>query len=239
MIKPILYVNGDSHSAGAEAANPCAFAEDDPEFEHLGRKPHPANAKVAWPTLLAKKLGYELVLDAESASSNARIIRTTKNWIGTNQSNLDRVVIVIQWSGWEREEWLDQDGTYYQVNASGLDHVPAHWHDRYREFVVNVDWNKATKFWHDAIYQFHSELKNQNIKHVFFNGHSTFSNIRDQYQWHGRYLWPYSLDHSYNSLLKSNGFEYVNPKTYHFGADAHCFWAEFMLHCLTDNNWVE
>ena len=43
----ILYVNGDSHTAGAEAVNPYAFAEDDPNLTHLGRLPHPDNLAVS------------------------------------------------------------------------------------------------------------------------------------------------------------------------------------------------
>ena len=37
----ILYVNGDSHAAAAEAAVPHAWAEDDEFFWGLGRRPHP------------------------------------------------------------------------------------------------------------------------------------------------------------------------------------------------------
>ena len=39
----ILYVNGDSHAAGAEAATPHGFAEDDGECWGMGRQPHPDN----------------------------------------------------------------------------------------------------------------------------------------------------------------------------------------------------
>ena len=43
----MLYVNGDSHTAAAEAVNPHAFAEDDPALCYLGRSPHPANLAVS------------------------------------------------------------------------------------------------------------------------------------------------------------------------------------------------
>ena len=42
----MLYVNGDSHTAGAEAVNSHAFAEDDPDLFYLGRAPHPENLAV-------------------------------------------------------------------------------------------------------------------------------------------------------------------------------------------------
>ena len=96
----ILYVNGDSHTAGAEAANPHAFANDDPRYNYLGRLPHPDNLLVSFGNILAKNLSAELYCDAESASSNDRIIRTTRHYLRTNQPDL----IVIGWSTWEREE---------------------------------------------------------------------------------------------------------------------------------------
>jgi hypothetical protein len=43
----ILYVNGDSHTAAAEAVNPHAFAEDDSALFYLGRAPHPENLAVS------------------------------------------------------------------------------------------------------------------------------------------------------------------------------------------------
>ncbi len=41
----ILYVNGDSHSAGAEAVNDYCFAQDDPFFIILDVYPIPKTRK--------------------------------------------------------------------------------------------------------------------------------------------------------------------------------------------------
>ena len=76
----ILYVNGDSHTAAAEAVSPAAFAEDDGHPE-LGRIPHPENLRVSWGQQLANRLNATLVCDAESAASNFRILRTTREWM--------------------------------------------------------------------------------------------------------------------------------------------------------------
>ena len=48
-----IYINGDSHTVAAEAVNPHAFAEDDPEIFDLGREPHPDNLAVSWGKQLA------------------------------------------------------------------------------------------------------------------------------------------------------------------------------------------
>ena len=64
----ILYVNGDSHTAAAEAVNPHAFAEDDSQYFYMGRAPHPDNIAVSWSRLLADTAKAILKCDAESAS---------------------------------------------------------------------------------------------------------------------------------------------------------------------------
>ena len=73
----LLYINGDSHSAGAEIAGPWAFAEDDSRYRGLGRVPHPNNLALSYGQLLADKMNCRLICDAESASSNHRIIFIT------------------------------------------------------------------------------------------------------------------------------------------------------------------
>jgi len=57
----IVYVNGDSHSAGAEAVNTFCFADDDPRYRELGRRPHPDNLAVSYGQILANKFNAELV----------------------------------------------------------------------------------------------------------------------------------------------------------------------------------
>ena len=143
----ILYVNGDSHAAAAEAVNNHAFAMDDGAYFYLGRRPHPANQAVAWATQLARTLKVSLHLEAESASSNARILRTARAWLEERKHSVEDKLVVIQWSTWEREEWLYGD-TYYQVGASGQDQVPADAAERYRNFVIGTDWSYSHKIYH-------------------------------------------------------------------------------------------
>jgi hypothetical protein len=104
--------------------------------------------------------------------------------------------------------------------------------------VIDVDWKVATRRAHDQIWAFHQELTHLQIPHLFFNGHSTFSELPADQDWGVSYIQPYSIDHSYSAVCRNNGFEYVNPKTYHFGADAHCFWANYVLQYINDNNLI-
>lgn len=241
----ILYVNGDSHSAGAEIANSYAFAEDDPLYWALGRQAHPDNLKLSYGCELANMLGAILHCDAESASSNDRIIRTIWAQLqGVQGLPVARPdLIIIGWSTWEREEWL-HEGTYYQVTASGTDDVPPELSSKYKKWVIGQDHitrEARMLHWHDRIYRLHKDLSQNEIPHLFFNTYSDFSAIRskritthnrttipEEQDWGGCYIDPYNPDLTYYNWCIQNGFKTVNPNSYHFGHDAHCAWAEFL-----------
>ena len=234
----ILYVNGDSHSAAAEAVNIHAFAEDDPQYFYLGRAPHPDNLSVSWGKLLSLTLRAGLHCAAESASSNARILRTTREWLATRQ-DLDELLVIIQWSTWEREEWYDEKfKQYFQVNASGQDMVPQELQEKYRQYIMGIDWEWKTQEAHDQIWQFHKELEAQGIKHIFFNGNTDFSKIKDQKVWDMCYVAPYEPTMTFDAIVRKQGIETVAPNSYHFGRDAHSFFNRFMLQYIITNKFI-
>jgi hypothetical protein len=233
----ILYVNGDSHTAGAEAVNAHAFAEDDPELYHLGRLPHPENLQVSWGKLLSLALNAGFQCEAESASSNARILRTSRAWLAERKNSLERKLVVIQWSTWEREEW-EYNGVTYQINGSGIDHVPQEAQERYRNYVIGLDWRQKTEQAHRNIWQFHQELVDQNIPHVFFNGNNDFSRIQDRRDWGVNYIGPYDPSGTYHARLQAAGIETVMPDSYHYGRDGHTWWFKYLLNYLMTNKFV-
>jgi len=233
----ILYVNGDSHAAAAEAVNTHAFAEDDPAYFFSGRRPHPDNLVASWAKQLSQTLSSALHLDAESASSNARIIRTTRAWLADRADTVHDVLVIIQWSTWEREEW-EYDGVIYQVNGSGIDHVPPEAVDRYKNFVINIDWKKKTQEAHDEIWAFHQELKKQKIRHIFVNGNNDFSKIAKQKKWGTDYIGPYDPAQTYDAVIRAQGIETVAPNSHHFGKNGHSFFHRFMLQYIIANKYI-
>jgi hypothetical protein len=235
----ILYVNGDSHTAAAEAVNPHAFAEDDSNLGYLGRLPHPANLAVSWGRILADTIKATFKCDAESAASNDRIMRTSRAWLADHAPNRSELLVIIQWSTWEREEWLI-DGTYYQVNGSGIDLVPAAYQDRYREFVANLDWHQKQIEAHESIWRFHEELQDRSIRHVFFNGNNWFDIKRksDRRDWGPSYIGPYDAGATYDQWLKRHGFDTVSPNSWHFGREAHAAWSRFVLQYCINNRMI-
>jgi len=230
----ILYVNGDSHTAAAEAVNPHAFAEDDSQYFYMGRAPHPDNLSASWGRILSSFLKAILHCDAESAASNDRILRTTRAWLDNNKKEWYRTLVIIQWSTWEREEWLHKD-TYYQVNGSGIDQVPQELQEKYRQYILGIDWGTKTQQSHDKIWAFHQELDQQGIKHLFFNGNNSFDQIVDQQCWNNSYIHPYDQSQTYHALLQSSGFETVSPQSWHYGSDAHSWWSTQLLNYIVKN----
>ena len=232
----ILYVNGDSHTAAAEAVNPHAFAEDDPNLNHLGRLPHPDNLAVSWGNKLSTLLKMAFYCDAESASSNDRIIRTTKEYINNYTQDVTDLFVIIGWSTWEREEWLIDD-VYYQINASGTDIVPESHKEKYKEYVSSVNWRHKTNQAHKDIFKLHKWLDERNIKHIFFNGNNTFEQIQSKLGFGSSYISPYDK-FSYNDYLIDQNIHPVSPKSYHFGKDGHTAWAKYLLKYIVKNNLI-
>lgn len=229
----ILYINGDSNAAGAEAVNTHAFAEDDSQYWRLGRKPHPDNESVCWGTVLANRLGWDRYNDSESAASNYRILRTTLQYLENNTPD----AIVIGWTTWEREEWYVRD-EYYQITASGTDAVPPDLKDRYREWVASHDedmWRRKNHEWHDKIWSLHQNLIDKKIPHIFFNSYSEFLWIpeSDRYDWQNYYVSPYDYYSTYYDWLIGQGVKTAYPGSYHFGPDGHQKWADFLYPQLT------
>ena len=229
----ILYVNGDSNSAGAEAVNSYCFAEDDPLYWGLGRQPHPDNLRVSYGCELANLMGAVLECGAESASSNARIIRTTQEYLKEHTPDL----IIIGWSTWEREEWWDEDSQrYWQVSAGGVGHDwPDVIKDRYKDYIANIDYQFAIDQTHSKIHELHRDLIKKDINHLFFNCFEPFSNVPN-FDWSNCYIGPYDPTLTYYNWLTARGFKTVRPDSYHFGPDAHVAWAKFLYQTLVQKH---
>jgi hypothetical protein len=241
----ILYINGDSHSAGADIANPFSFANDsDKHYNTPHRHGHRDNLQECFGAQAARQLGWDWINQAESGGCNDRIIRTTEIFLET--ANIQDLFILIGWTTWEREEWLHKD-IYYQVNASGRDQVPTELQTKYKQWVINQDdFERERKMleWHERIYQFHMSLRARGIRHLFFNTYSDFAPIgRNQittahqnpglHNWHNSYIDPYNQDLTYYYWLQNLGFKTVAEGNYHYGRDAHVKWAEYLATQLT------
>lgn len=231
----ILYVNGDSHSAGAELVNNYAFADDDPTYKHLGRRPHPDCIPHTFGYKLAQTLNAAFYLDAESGSSNARILRTTQQFLQENRKQ--DVFILIGWSSWDREEWEHNKG-YLQVTAGGTDSVPESMEEDYKAWVEKQTMQELDRKqleWHTNIYELHTTLQSAGIAHLFFNTYSWFrSHVQECVDWNNCYIDPYNESGTYNSWCLQNNYKPVRYGSYHYDRDAHTGWYKHLLPRLTD-----
>lgn len=224
----ILYVNGDSHSAGAEAVNSFAFANDDPLYVSLARKPHPDNLEVSYGRSLANNLSALLHCDAESASSNSRIIRTAREYINTSKPDL----IVIGWSTWEREEVIFDDQYYqFSIGCKGID-WPMEVRKLYQNWLQSIDHKKKEQEMHETIWAFHQELKD--IPHLFFNSYLALD-FTEHLDWNNSYLHPYDDTQTYYRWLNNQGYHTVNASSYHYGPDAHQAWADHLTKIIKES----
>ena len=201
----MIYVNGDSHSAGAELINGYCFAADDRRYVAWGSRAHPEAIPHTYGYKIAQALNQPFFMDAESASSNARILRTTHQFLDETKDK-SKLFVIIGWSSWEREEWKYQDG-YVQITASGTDSVPESMLEEYKEWVIKQtreEFYRKKEMWKEKISQFSKELDEQNIKHIFFRLHE------------------------YRRYLNEQGYQTVNGGQ-HFGIDAHTAWYKYLL----------
>ena len=241
-----VFVNGDSHSAGAEIIEDYCFAEDDPKYKKLGRQVHPGAVPLTYGFKLGQALKIEMFfIEAESASSNARILRTTQKhinllvpWLENKPSEQrEQEVIIVGWSSWEREEWKDSSDNYIQVTASGTDSVPEEFGDRYKQWIIDQTpavIKEKCEYWHDQIWNLHQQLVDEDIRHIFFNSYNHFD-VDDQKDWGNNYVNPYEQSGTYYHWLQEQGFKTVRPDSQHYGADGHAAWSKFLLPRLTSS----
>jgi len=234
----ILYVNGDSHSAGAELAQVrngvlSEFNDDTRQYQPAQGSQHwqAECVKRSYSQQLANHLGAELVCEAESGGSSARTLRVTREYLKHNRPDL----LVIGWSPIEREEWW-HNGVAYQVTGGGVKSVPAELADRYKQWVINNSTpsaiNAKAVALHKEIFDFHQELLEIDVPHVFFNTFNSFEFIADMggspVDWNDCFVEPYLESYTYCLWLKNQNYQTVNLSSMHFGPAGHRAWADFL-----------
>jgi len=208
----ILYVNGDSNSLGTDLTDSAD----------------------SWAAVLAQRLKLPLINQAKAGASNARILRTTQEYLATT----DQALVIIGWTSWEREEW-SYLGQYYDVNAGGSDRLPAELRERYKIWITDSDaisQQRKSKIMHDHIFDLHQDLVMKKIKHIFFNAimpfqHDHHGEIKN---WNHCFIGPYDNHSTYFWFLKSAGFE-PNEKFHHTQAAQQC-WASFLGDYIKQQN---
>jgi hypothetical protein len=207
----ILYVNGDSNTAGSEISD----------------------KDQSWPNLLASKLNCSLINQAVGGGSNPGILRTTYEFINSC-SNIKDHFFIIGWTSWEREEW-NYNNNYHNVNAGGYTTLPAEFHAQYKNWVTEQTAETRilkSSVLHNEICKLHETLKQQDIKHLFFNALMPYlHNEHKQIVW-ANYLGPYDNNSSYYWYLKNCG--YLPTAGNHYLEDAAQVWTDVLYNYIQE-----
>lgn len=161
-----IFFNGDSHTDGAELADPL---------------------NETYSYRLAKLLDAEVVGNpAKSGASNDRILRTTEDFL--RECNEYPDLIVIGWSEPLRFDWF-YNGQYRTCRSleDGFPIEEAEQHDPKRyDYLMNTLRSgfgySHSIYQQNQMYNLHEKLNHLKIPHLFFNAHMSFSHCIKQTQ---------------------------------------------------------
>jgi hypothetical protein len=177
MSDKILYVNGCSWSYGNGI-------EQDPSIQVLPLTNRKAlQRQLNWASVLSRKLKRTVLNDSEGGGSNARMVRTTCEYLQSlPESAYEDLIVVLGWTTVDRNEIYLEDGdvgVWGILNATQpvSDHkrpvskdffkkVDA-WQKQYVELVYNHYSNYQKYF--QEMYLMSNVLENLGIQYVFFN----------------------------------------------------------------------
>ena len=106
------------------------------------------------------------------------------------------------------------------------------------DLLLVIQWNPRESRAHNVIWQFHQELQEQNIRHIFFNGNGDFGTTIDQKNWGASYIGPYDANLSYSSVVQAQGVDTVMPNSSYFGQDGHSVFFRFILDYIIKHQFV-
>lgn len=220
MIKKI-YVNGDSHIAGAYLDNMYQ-----PNISFAG--------------LLAKQNNLEYKNEAKAGGSNDRIIRTSKEYL--KDADPSSTAVFIMWSTFERTEWF-YENEWHQISGQPK-------YEPNKNQKLNKLWREYTDaFWHDTnektsifyfsrsiesqykIKEFGEWLKNKNFKYLFSHAHSSFFYKKSGFEieWEdSTWLFNRPYDHYITFCNKVIELGHKPDIYWHFNEQAHKDYAEYI-----------
>jgi hypothetical protein len=234
MIK-VLYVNGCSHSVGAEISRP-GFYRQPYDYEH------------SYGGVISRKFGLIHHNDAIEGGSNNLIETTTIQSILTllETYHPSEIFVIIGWTGYDRSEATYKNKLYRFIPNSVIQDCPYTVNEWYKFWVANTD-NDASMNKFLLQYGLVSTfLKYHNIKYYFFNSiipayipkinllHEVLDNkpnahLINMMKNDQNFLEPFNSDKTFYNILKKNHDGCKDGRWHHFTEDGHLAWAEFLL----------
>ncbi|NDB82762.1 MAG: hypothetical protein EB127_08485 [Alphaproteobacteria bacterium] len=172
----MLYVNGDSHTIGAEAVNQYITAGQDPKFAHLGKLPHPENLAVSWGKILSLSLKVAFCCGAYSDNNVDKIIDDTRKYIKEKGTY---TLIIIQWPATDKDE--DKIFSFHQeLLQHNIKHI---FFNSNQIFNSDKDWSNCfiKVPYENYIKDEKIETVSPNSKHFGRDGHSVWNRLLINY----------------------------------------------------------
>lgn len=95
----LLYVNGDTISAGAKSINNFIQADDDFAYVAQGSRGHPDNIVNSWGYFLSKHLNLSFKCDAQPYKTNQEIANVTCDFLNNHWPRLNNNYLIVS-IGW-------------------------------------------------------------------------------------------------------------------------------------------
>ncbi len=210
----ILYVNGAEHTSAVRARHHFEFASDDKNFIYMGDQPHPDNLELGFGRRLNKVLKTSIMNDARPYCSNARIMRTTRQYLESHHLSKEKNFLLIHWAPFDRDEFFIDDH-WYQVSMRKDLNIPVSLEKKFKRWKSDYEPEAVQKFWHKEIWKFHKELEEQNIDHLFAMESEPMNMVKRKHKWGDNFLNPYDFETTMVGVTKQQ----INP-------DGHGFFQE-------------
>lgn len=159
-MKNVFYFNGCSQTAGIE------IVPEKPDMDAQITK------QLAWPKHLTMNINpdAEYVNDAVGGGSNARIFRTTIEWLSTNHERLADTFVTIMWTEPERFEFVSLDGRMINIIANGV--LTGGAEEKYlmkftNEYLAKNDLNSVNNL--NLMFALSSILDSLGVRYIFLN----------------------------------------------------------------------
>lgn len=237
-MKKILYVNGCSHSCGAE-------------MSYIGSCREQYDIDNSFGGIIANRFNLIHYNDALSGVGNRYIVSNTIDSILKllKEYKNSEIFVLIGWTGIERIPVIFENNIYHFV-AGISDKTVSSWpqtvQESFQNWILTSDWEDcANKFVLDY-FTLRNFLLIYGIDYCFFNAvhangipkknllhqiknYSIDKNLFEIMRNDKRYLDPHKNDMSYTHYLKKKYDPFEEGRTYHYREEAHREWAEFLV----------
>lgn len=238
-MKSILYVNGCSHSCGAE-------------ISYVGSMREPKDLETCWAGQLADRFNLIHLNDAVSGNSNETILSTSINSILKLLEEHDprEIMVIIGWSSFERTDFI-YDGVRYRFvpGCQELDYFknwPKVVKKAFDNWIISTDpYNESMNSFSLTYYAMRNFLKLHQLDYYFFNAvnhvHMPAINLLHELtnyipnhklfnlmQFDNNYLNPFDKESCYYQYMKARYDGHVDGRNHHFLADAQTEWANIL-----------